>query len=88
MDESSVMLDCASCIYANPVFSDDENKPLLKCFRYPPVIFLLGDQVAQARPDAADWCGEHLSAEEYQSRNIFAVLQTMQEGADPNDDMD
>lgn len=51
-------LDCSTCNYSAPTIGDD-SEPVLKCRRFPPVLFVLDGQPTQAFPDAVDPCGEH-----------------------------
>ncbi len=51
--------ECVSCVYSVLGISDDlEDDPILKCHRFPPVIFVIDNEVAQTSPDANYVCGE------------------------------
>lgn len=53
-------LSCSNCNYSRPAISDDPDEgPILKCHRYPPVMFVIDDEVNQSFPDAYEICGEH-----------------------------
>ena len=54
------MMDaCAECTYSELTFSDfDSEGPLLKCWRYPPVLFVIHGELSQSSPDASQLCGE------------------------------
>lgn len=57
------MNTCATCRHSTPVLSDEPAEgPILKCRRYPPVIFIDADgELGQTSPDATDVCGEWLA---------------------------
>lgn len=55
-----VVPECATCYYSRAVISDEEDEgPILKCHRFPPLLFVFEDEIIQAFPDADEWCGEY-----------------------------
>jgi len=51
---------CSRCVHSRSTISDVEAEgQLLKCHRYPPVLFVLDDELRQGHPDAVEACGEH-----------------------------
>lgn len=56
--------NCNRCFYAVPTISDN-NQPMVKCKRFPPVQLVLSDgEVVQSFPDAHERCGEYKDWEE------------------------
>jgi hypothetical protein len=59
-----MMAGCLTCRYSQVDHAPDEgydDGPLMRCHRYPPQVFALGDEAAQTWPNVGpdDWCGEH-----------------------------
>ena len=55
--------ECSVCIFSRvAVSSVEEEGPLLKCHRYPPVVIVFDGDVTQTLPDAEEWCGEWRSS--------------------------
>lgn len=50
---------CENCSHSNMAILDG-GEPVLKCYRYPPQLFIEADGgLAQAVPEATHVCGEH-----------------------------
>lgn len=49
---------CDGCRYAVPTVTDDKDL-VMKCRRYPPVLFVFEGSVSQGMPDATFKCGEY-----------------------------
>jgi hypothetical protein len=59
-----MMANCVDCRYSQVDHQEGDgfdDGPLLRCHRYPPQVFALGDEAAQTWPNVTpdDWCGEH-----------------------------
>ena len=55
--------DCQVCVHSRPVISDVAAEgPLLKCYRYPPVLVVINGEPVQLHPDADESCGEWASS--------------------------
>lgn len=54
---------CEGCRYAQPVVTANENI-ILECYRYPPQMLVLDEQIVQAHPDAVYRCGEYRQSAE------------------------
>lgn len=54
------MNSCADCQHSEPTITDDNEDVVLTCRRYPPQVFMMGEQTACAWPqvDDSDCCGE------------------------------
>lgn len=51
--------ECSDCIHSRVTVSDvEEEGPILKCHRFPPVMMVINSQVVQGYPDADQYCGE------------------------------
>lgn len=54
-----VNMDCTNCRFSRPHISDHEEEgPILKCHRYPPVVMATEEEIIQTFPSADEWCGE------------------------------
>ena len=50
---------CEGCVHARPAITDDQENIIMQCHRFPPVIFVLNEEVTQGFPNATDRCGEY-----------------------------
>ena len=65
--------ECSACIHSRMAFGDQQEMPVFKCHRFPPVVFVDHDgEVAQAFPDAWLSCGEFEPAEK--TRGVIGTL--------------
>jgi hypothetical protein len=55
------MTYCGTCRHSRPVITDDDETPILECWRYPPVMIWADDEILSVRPSVVetDTCGEY-----------------------------
>lgn len=75
---------CDGCRYAQPIVTSNDAL-ILECYRYPPTLLVLDDDVIQVHPDAVYRCGEYKKPPEEQVKDLTELLRKLKKDGESND---